>query len=752
MNNQQILVTKRSGDKEELDINKLHKMVEMACEDLTGVSPSQVEMNSQLQFFDGITTQEIQNILIRSASDLISLENPNYQYVASRLVLFSVYKEIFGSNEPLPFRTIIDRNVKREIYDADILNKYSDEEIEILGSYIKHARDYNFAFAGLQQLVDKYLIKNKGTNELYETPQIMYMMIAATLFSEYDPATRLQYVKKYYDQISLFKINIPTPILTGVRTKVRQYSSCVLIDVGDTLDSIFSSNTAVGKYTSQKAGIGLNLSRVRAIKSPIRNGEVQHTGVIPFLKMFQATVKSCQQGGTRGGGGTVNFPIWHAEIEDIIVLKNNKGTDENRVRNLDYVIQISKLFYERLISNKHITLFSPSDVPGLYEAFASSDQEEFQRLYEKYENSRIRKKIIPARELFSNILQERLETGRIYIMNIDHFNTHSSFDIPVSMTNLCVEISLPTTPIDHIDDDKGEISVCILSAINIGKLKSLDDLESICEMSVRALEALIDYQNYPVTAAEIATRARRNLGIGYTGLAHYLARKKVKYSDPEAAQLIHDLSEAFQYYLLKASNKLAMEKGPCERFEDTKYAKGILPIDTYKKDFDDVVPNKLNYDWEKLRKDIKEHGLRHSTLSAQMPCESSSLISNETNGIEPPRGLMSVKKSNLGVLPQIVPGYPNLKNNYTLLWDMPTNEGYFNIVGAMQKFFDQSISANWNYNPSNYENNEVPMSVLMNDMLTAYKLGHKTAYYNQTFDGKNDDDIKDEEACDSCAI
>jgi ribonucleoside-diphosphate reductase alpha chain len=574
----------------------------------------------------------------------------------------------------------------------------------------------------------------------------MYMMIAATLFANYPKDERMNLVRRYYDATSLFKINIPTPVMSGVRTPIRQFASCVLVDSDDTLDSIFASDMAVGRYTAQRAGIGYNSGRIRGVNAKIRGGEVAHTGVIPFLKKTEATVRCCTQNGVRGGSATVHFPLWHQEIEDILVLKNNKGTEDNRVRKLDYSIQFNKIMYERLLSGGDITLFSPHDVPGLYEAYYG-DADEFNELYEKYERSTsIKKKKIPAMDLFSAFIKERAETGRMYIMNVDHCNTHSSFVDKVYMSNLCQEITLPTKPLVHIDDEDGEIALCILSAINVGLIKSLDELEDLCELAVRALEEIIDYQNYPIKAAEISTKRRRSLGVGYIGLAHYLAKNKVFYDEPAAWTLVHDLSEAFQYYLLRASNKLAAEKGACEAFSQTKYAQGLLPIDHYKKEIDNIIPNVLHYDWEGLRADIKEHGLRHSTLSAQMPSESSSVVSNATNGIEPPRGYLSVKKSKKGPLKQIVPQYQSLKNYYTLLWEMPGNTGYINVVAAMQKFFDQSISGNWSYNPTQYENNEVPMSVMIRDMLTCYKLGWKTAYYQNTYDYKTDDDIVDEPA------
>ena len=739
-----IKVRKRDESTESLNLDKIHSMVECACGGLSGVSPSQVEIQSGIQFYDGITTNEIQEILVRAASDLIDLEFPNYQYVAARLLLFGLYKQVFGNDWKNGFPPVMDHlyyGVVTGVYDKELIGRYSTEEWEKINSYVDHDRDYLFTYAGLRQVVDKYLVQDRSSGNLFETPQYAYMLVAATIFAEYPQATRLSYVKRYYDAISKHKINVPTPILAGVRTPLRQFASCVLVDIDDTLDSIFSSDMAIGKYVSQRAGIGINSGRIRGLNSKIRGGEVSHTGVIPFLKKFEATVRCCTQNGIRGGSATVHFPIWHQEIEDIIVLKNNKGTEDNRVRKLDYSIQISKLFYERFIKNESISLFSPHDVPGLSDAFGLPH---FDDLYIRYEEDSLTpKKTVNAQELILDLLKERAETGRIYIMNIDHCNEHSSFKDKVWMSNLCQEITLPTKPLQHIDDPEGEIALCILSAINIGKIKHNTELEDLCDLSVRALDELIDYQDYPVKAARISTENRRSLGIGYIGLAHYLARHDEKYGDPGAWQLVHDLTEAFQYYLLKSSNQLAKEKGKCGYFDRTKYADGILPIDTYKKDVDEIILHRLNYDWEGLRESILAHGLRNSTLSAQMPSESSSVVSNETNGIEPPRAYLSVKKSKRGVLKQIVPQYTSLKNNYTLLWDMPDNTGYINIVAVMQKFFDQAISGNWSYNPEHYADNEVPVSVMAKDFLNTYKYGWKTSYYQNTYDVKKDSDDED---------
>ena len=756
--------------KEPLNIEKIHEMVEYAVEGISGVSSSQVEMSSGLQFFDGISTDDIQQILVKSAADLISLEAPNYQYVAARLLLYSLRKQVIGKlwDHPHIFEHV-KAAVDKKLYDPELIEKYQKKDFDRMENWINHERDYTFTYAGLRQVIDKYLVQDRSNGQIFETPQFMYMMIAASVFMNYPKEKRMTYVKKYYDAISTFKINIPTPVMAGVRTPLKQYASCVLVDTDDTLPSIFSSDMAIGRYVAQRAGIGINAGRIRAINSRIRGGEVQHTGVIPFLKKFEATVKCCTQNGVRGGSATVHFPIWHQEIEDIIVLKNNKGSEDNRVRKLDYSIQLSKLFYERFIQEEDITLFSPHEVPELYEAWGSP---EFDDLYIKAERkTSISKKKISAQTLFFDILKERAETGRIYIMNIDHCNTHSSFKDRVYMSNLCQEITLPTDPIQHIDG-QGEIALCILSAINVGTVNEKDELEELCELAVRGLDEIIDHQKYPVIAAELSTKARRSLGIGYIGLAHYLAKKGYSYEQKMGWKEVDKLTEAFQFYLLKASNIIAKEKGKCEYFDRTKYSDGILPIDTYKKEVDEVVTRNLSYDWEWLRKEIKEHGLRHSTLSAQMPSESSSVVSNATNGIEPPRDYLSVKKSKKGPLKQVVPDYKKLKDNYTLLWDMKSNEGYINIVAVMQKYFDQAISGNWSYNPEHFEDNQVPISQMAQDLLTTYRLGWKTSYYQNTYDSKKDIDEpahpigfvdnvpedepkqenEDPENCDSCTI
>ena len=739
--NNNLSVTKRNGEKEPIDLDKIHKVITWAAKDLHNVSVSQVEIKAHIQFYDGIKTAEIHETLIKSAADLISTDAPDYQYLAARLAIFHLRKKAFGQFEPPALFTHVARMVDMGKYDQHLLEDYTPEEFAEMDSYIDHWRDMNFSYAAVKQLEGKYLVQNRVTGEIYESAQFLYILVAACLFANYPKSTRLDYIRRFYNAASTFKISLPTPIMAGVRTPTRQFSSCVLIETGDSLDSINATASAIVKYVRQRAGIGVNAGRIRALGSPIRGGEAFHTGCIPFYKYFQTAVKSCSQGGVRGGAATLFYPLWHLEIESLLVLKNNRGVEENRVRHLDYGVQFNKLMYQRMMKDDYITLFSPSDVPGLYDAFFA-DQPKFEELYVKYEQDEsIRKKRIKAMELFSLFMQERASTGRIYLQNVDHCNTHSPFDpavAPVRQSNLCLEIALPTKPLEHVNDENGEIALCTLSAFNLGAIKSLDEFEELSDLAVRALDSLLDYQDYPVPAAYNATMNRRTLGIGVINFAYYLAKNGVKYSDFSANGLVHRTFEAMQYHLLKASVNLAKEKGACPKFNETTYAKGILPIDTYKKDLDSVCDEPLHLDWEGLRAEIVEHGLRNSTLSALMPSETSSQISNATNGIEPPRGHISIKSSKDGVLKQVVPEYERLKDQYELLWDIPSNDGYLQLCGIMQKFIDQTISANTSYNPSKYENSKVPMRLLLKDLLTAYKLGVKTLYYHNTRDGAAD--------------
>lgn len=756
-----ILVQKRDGRLEKIDLDKIHRVIEWAAEGLDNVSVSQVEISSHIQFYDKITTKSIHETIIKSAADLISAATPDYQYLAARLAIFHLRKIAFGQFEPPHLFDHVTKLTQEGRYDAHILQDFSKEEFDILNDYIDHNRDLSFAYAAVKQMEGKYLVQDRVSKQVFESPQFLYMLVGMCLFAsydkQYDKAARLDYIKRFYDTTSTFKISLPTPIMSGVRTPSRQFSSCVLIECDDSLDSINATTSAIVRYVSQRAGIGVNAGRIRALGSPIRGGEAQHTGCIPFYKLFQTAVKCCSQGGVRGGAATLFYPIWHLEVENLLVLKNNRGVEDNRVRHMDYGVQINKTIYQRLIKNQNVTLFSPSDVPGLYDAFFA-DQAEFERLYEQYEQDEsIRKRSVPAQELFSLMMQERASTGRIYVQNVDHCNTHSPFDpsvAPIRQSNLCMEIALPTQPLDNINDESGEIALCTLSGINLGEINQLEDIKEPAELIVRALDALLDYQDYPVTAAKNGSMKRRTLGIGVINYAYYLAKNGTKYSDPTALGLTHRTFEALQYYLLVASNKLAKEQGACPAFGDTTYSQGILPIDTYKADIDAICNEPLQLDWEALRHDIKTHGLRNSTLTALMPSETSSQIANATNGIEPPRGLVSVKASKDGILKQVVPEIDKLKDQYELLWQMPNNKGYLSLVAIMQKFIDQSISANTNYDPTKFEDSRVPMKVMIQDLLMAYKLGVKTLYYHNTRDGANDaqDDLENGCAGGACTL
>ncbi|WP_077341682.1 class 1a ribonucleoside-diphosphate reductase subunit alpha [Pseudocolwellia agarivorans] len=750
--NNNLFVTKRNGKKEPIDLEKIHQVIDWAAEGLDNVSVSQVELKSHIQFYDGIKTADIHETIIKSAADLISEETPDYQFLAARLAIFHLRKKAYGKFEPPKLYEHVISLVASGKYDQHLITDYTQDEFEAMEQFLDHRRDLNFSYAAVKQLEGKYLVQNRVSGEIYESAQFLYILVAACLFAKYPKETRLTYVEGFYNAISTFKISLPTPIMAGVRTPTRQFSSCVLIECGDSLDSINAASSSIVKYVSQRAGIGINAGRIRALGSSIRNGEAFHTGCIPFFKHFQTAVKSCSQGGVRGGAATLFYPLWHLEVESLLVLKNNRGVEENRVRHLDYGVQFNKVMYQRLIKGESITLFSPSDVPGLYDAFFE-DQDEFEALYTKYEaDPSIRKKCIKAIELFTLFAQERASTGRIYLQNVDHCNTHSPFDpkqAPIRQSNLCLEIALPTQPMNDINDPNGEIALCTLSAFNLGAIESLDELDHLADLAVRALDSLLDYQDYPMPAAKNATVGRRTLGIGVINYAYYLAKNGLYYSNGSANNLTHKTFEAIQYYLLKASNNLAKEMGACPKFNETRLSKGILPIDTYKKEIDKIVSEPLHLDWDSLRADIMKFGVRNSTVSALMPSETSSQISNATNGIEPPRGLISVKASKDGILKQVVPDYANLKDNYELLWNIPSNQGYLELVGIMQKFIDQTISANTNYDPSRFEGRKVPIKQVLKDILTAYKLGIKTMYYHNTRDGADDNQVEVED--DDCA-
>lgn len=764
-----IQVTKRDGTKEPLNVEKLHKVVFHACEDVTGVSPSEIEIQSQIQFYNGMKTSEIQETLIKSAADLINEDTPNYQFVGGRLINYTLRKEVYDGYEPCHVHDLVVKNTERGFYDPELINHYDENEWNKINGFIKHDRDESLTYVAMEQLRGKYLVQNRVTGEIFETPQMCYILIAATLFHNYPVETRLQYVKDYYDAISLHDISLPTPVMAGVRTPQRQFSSCVLIETGDSLDSISATASAVVKYVSQKAGIGIGGGSIRAIGTPIRKGDAYHTGVIPFYKHFQSAIKSCSQGGVRGGAGTIYYPIWHYEVEDLLVLKNNKGTEDNRVRHMDYGVQFNKLMYERLVTGGDITLFSPSDVPGLFDAFFAN-QGKFRELYETAErNTRLRKKTIPASQLFSSFMEERKNTGRIYLQNVDNANDHGSFlpDVaPIRQSNLCAEIDLPTKPLNDINDPDGEISLCTLSAINWGNIKSPADFEKACKLAVRGLDALLSYQNYPVLAAQLSTEKRRPLGVGIINFAYWMAKNDLSYQniDKDGLELVDEWAEAWSYYLIKASADLAVEQGNISGIDETKYGQGITPNQTYKKDLDELVKHKERQDWKGLRKQLKATGIRNSTLMALMPSETSAQIANATNGIEPPRSLISVKQSKHGVLKQVVPEFRRLKNKYDLLWDQKSPEGYLKIMAVLQKYIDQGISVNTSYNPVYFEDEKIPMSVLLQHLLMFYKYGGKQLYYFNTFDGQGEIDIDkmtggelaqgevDDEDCESCTI
>ncbi len=768
-----IQVTKRDGRREPLDIEKLHKVVFHACEDITGVSPSEVEIKSQIQFFNGMTTKEIQETLIKAAADLINEDTPNYQYVGGRLINYALRKEVYGEYEPFHVKQLVERNIELGFYDPELLGYYSDEEWNTINCFIKHDRDVNLTYVAMEQLRGKYLCQNRVNGQIFETPQMCYALIAATLFQSYPKEERLRWVKEYYDAISLHDISLPTPVMAGVRTPQRQFSSCVLIESDDSLASINATSASIVNYVSQKAGIGIGGGKIRAIGSPVRKGDAYHTGIIPFYKMFQSAVKSCSQGGVRGGAATIYYPIWHLEAEELLVLKNNKGTEDNRVRHMDYGVQFNKLFYERLIQGGDITLFSPSDVPGLYDSFFA-DQDLFRQLYETAErNTKLRKKVVKAIDLFSSFMEERKNTGRIYLQNVDNANEHGSFlpeVAPIRQSNLCAEIDLPTKPLKDLNDPEGEISLCTLSAINWGNIKDPSDFEKVCRLAVRGLDALLSYQNYPILAAQLSTEKRRPLGVGIINFAYWLAKRDMNYQDVDATglALIDEYAEAWSYYLIKASADLAAEQGAPSGNMETKYGHGITPNQTYKKDVDELVPHVERMDWAGLREQLKATGIRNSTLMALMPSETSAQIANATNGIEPPRSLISVKQSKHGVLKQVVPEYKRLKNKYDLLWDQQSPEGYLKIMAVLQKYIDQGISVNTSYNPVFYDDEKIPMSTMLQHMLMFYKYGGKQLYYFNTHDGQGELDINkmmgaealpelesadvEDEYCETCVI
>jgi len=731
---EQLLVTKRDGKTQQLDLNKIHRVLEWAVEDLKGVSVSAIEMQASLNLYSKIKTTDIHDILVNSAKDLITEDAPAYQYVAARLQQYKLRKDVCNGIEVPSLSYFIRTNIDRGVYDTSLIEKYTEAQITQLNNELNHERDFALTYIGSHELVAKYLVKNKVTGQIFETPQIAFMVLAMTMYANEESTQKLAKVKNLYKKLSNFEISLPTPIMAGLRTQVKQFSSCVLLDCGDSINSITTTSTAMIKYVTQKAGIGLNVGRIRAVKSPIRNGDAYHTGLVPFIKKFEHDIGCCSQGGIRKGSATLFFPVWHLEVEELIVLKNDAGEDENRARGLDYAVQFNDYLLKRMLKKGNkITLFSP-DLKDLYEAYFT-DQEKFIQLYEKYENDpKITKKQIDADVLLSNICIERLNTGRIYAMFVDNLN-NGPFRLdkaPIFMSNLCMEILLPTKPLQDLDDSNGQISLCTLGGINLGQLKQLSDLEEICDTLVRGLDNILDYQNYPIKAAEEATKKYRPLGIGVINFAYYLAKHGLKYDDKETLSETHKLFEAIQYYCLKASNKLAKERGKFPGWEDSKYSQGLLPIDWYKKSIDEYCPNTLQLDWETLRKDIQQYGLRNATLTAQFPSESSSRVSAATSGIEPVRGYIVGKPTKDGAPQHISPNFKKLKEKYTIAWDLDSKD-MIKIVSIIQKFFDQSVSANTYTNPTWYEDGNIPMKVLKEHMRDAARYGVKTLYYNNKF-------------------
>lgn len=709
--------------------------------DLSNIDSNRVKSVFNQSLSDESTMVNALNILSKITSDLTTEDAPDYSLLSGRIKMEEIRFGLFGG-EISSLMDVIKKNTEDGWYTPEILESYSSEEIYLLDKQINHDRDFLIGSAGAGQLVGKYLIQNRVTKEIKETPQFAFMLMSMVFALKESGAKKIKLATDIYNLLSTFKISLPTPVMAGLRTKTKQFSSCTLIEAGDSLDEINAASSSVIKYISQRAGIGLNIGMIRALGSPIRNGEAFHTGLIPFIKHYQTAVKSCSQGGVRGGAATLFYPVWHLEFESLITLKNNRGVEENRARHLDYGVQLNKLMYQRLIAGQNITLFSPGDVPGLYDAFFE-DQNKFEKLYIKYEkDENIRKKEMKAVDVFQILAQERVNTGRIYVQNVDHTNSFGSFleDVaPVKQSNLCMEITLPTKPLEHVFDEEGEIALCTLGAINMGEINKLSDIEPVAENIVRMLDFVLDYQNYPVPAAKKSTENRRTLGVGVINWSYYLAKNKVKITDGSALKLTHEAFEAIQFYLLKASNKLAKEKGVCPKFSETKYSKGILPIDNYKKDLDTLGEFKLNLDWESLRQDILEYGLRNSTLSALMPSETSSQVSGSTNGIEPPLSALSIKSSKDGNLVSVVPELTKLRDFYEFKWDIKDNKPYLNMVGIMQKFVDQSISTNTNYDPKNYAGNKTPIKLVLQDILHAYKMGLKTLYYHNTRDGSHEE-------------
>ena len=735
-----ITVVKRSGERVPLDISKIQRQVANACRGIDGVSPSMIEIKAQIELHDGMSTQTIDELLLKAMVNLIDeTENPeinnvNYQYVAGRQRVSMLRKEVYGNYEPPKLFDIVKKNVELGMYTKDLLDWYTEDEWNIIDLFIDHDKDQTYTFAAIAQLCEKYLVQNRATNTIYETPQVRYAVAAATAFHNEPKETRLKLVKEYYECASDGHFTLATPVLAGLGTTTKQFSSCVLISSDDTLDSIFAAGEMMAKYASKRAGIGLEIGRIRPLGAPIRNGEIKHTGMIPFLKKWFADLRSCSQGGIRNASCTVTFPIWHYQFEDLIVLKNNQGTEETRVRQMDYSVVVNAMFWNRYKRGETMSLFDPAEVPDLYEAYYR-DSAEFEKLYLQYEQDKTKKKkVVSADEIFKNgILKERTDTGRIYLVNIDNVINQGPFDTrldPIYQSNLCQEILLPTRPFQRIEDPEGRIALCTLGSINWGAFRNPQEMRKACRVLVRSLSNLLQYQDFLSVQSKLANQDFEPLGVGITNLAYWHARKSFKYGEADALAEVKRWMEHQAYYLTEASVELAQERGPCGRSQHTYYGKGVFPWERRKAGVNELTDFTPSLDWEPLRERMKQYGIRNATLMAVAPVESSSVVLNSTNGIEMPMEMISVKESKAGSFVQVVPEYKRLKNRYQLMWDQKDCVDYLKTAAVLAVYIDQSLSTNTFYNPAYFAGGKVPGTLIAKNLMLAYKWGLKTIYYS----------------------
>ena len=771
-----IQVTKRSGQKEPLAVEKWQAQITKVCSGIADVSQSMIEIKSQPHFYDGITTQEIDEITLRAIVDLIDVEaNPdvghtNYQYVAGKQRLSMLRKDVYGTYEPPHLYDIVKKNVATGLYTDELLTWYTEEDWNRMNDMLDHSKDELYSYAAIEQLIEKYLVRNRATKETYETPQIRYMVAAATVFHKEEPnAARMRYIKEYYNAASDGLFTLATPVLAGLGTPTKQFSSCVLIRSDDDLDSIFASGEMMAKYASKRAGIGLEIGRLRPLGSPIRGGEIMHTGMIPFLKKWFGDLRSCSQGGIRNASATVFYPIWHHQFDDLIVLKNNQGTDETRVRFMDYGVVLSALFWRRFKNKENITFFDPNQVPDLYQAFYS-DIELFEDLYVRYEKrTDLRKKVMSAEEVFKGgILKERTDTGRIYLVFIDNVQKQGPFDPEyhtIYQSNLCCEILLPTKSFKRLDDEEGRIALCTLGSINWGAFRNPEDMRRACRILHRSLNNILDYQDFLSIQSKLSNDEIRPLGIGITNLAYWHAKRSYKYGEKDALHDVKSWMEHQAYYLTEASVELARERGPCFDSHRTRYGQGQFPWELRAPGVNELTDFTPELDWETLRTNMKTYGVRNATQMAVAPVESSSVVINSTNGIEMPMSLISTKESKAGSLTQVVPEYAKLKNKYQLMWEQKDCAAYLKTAAVIAAYVDQSISTNTFYNPAHWADRKVPTTLIAKNLMQAQIWGLKTFYYSlinkqgakadaeetppQTMEVINWDDQED---CESCKL